>query len=405
MPGRRLAPCILSLALLCSTSQAAEWSLEPQLSLTGEYNDNPDLIPGDHSSAWGVIPSPRLLFGYGSETLTVRGRLQADIVRYPGEDGLNENDYIADLFSNYKSTERTNWNLGASYRRDTVLRFGTLSDVRTQPETSLPTDTTDLGSSSRRVERESELINPSFAHDLTERATVRLNYGFQNVTFPNAEPQDQLFDYRTHRAAASLGYKLTERDEVGGSVTYQHGDFDTQVGSNTFDDWALTADLSHAFTETLTGGLSAGVRRTSFDVGNSSSNDTGFVLGIQAKQTGELTTFEGRANHQVVPSGSGAMVEQDRVVFVVDRKLTPRWSATLLAEYFRLNSLSSLSSSDDRRLFRIHPGLRFRITEALDLELAYRYVNSKFETDPEAATSNAFLLTLTYHPPKFAWSR
>src|SRR5512143_3534369 len=127
LPGRRLAPCVLSLALLCSISQAAEWSLEPQFSLTGEYNDNPDLLTGNHSGAWGVIPSPRLLLGYGSETLTVRGRLEADIVRYPGEDGLNENDYIADLFSNYKSTERMNWNLGASYRRDTVLRFGTLN--------------------------------------------------------------------------------------------------------------------------------------------------------------------------------------------------------------------------------------------------------------------------------------
>jgi hypothetical protein len=405
LPGRRLAPCVLSLALLCSISHAAEWSLEPQLSLTGQYDDNPDLIPGSHSGAGGATVAPRLLLGYGSETLTVRGRLEADIVRYPGESRLNENDYLADLFSNYKSTERTSWNLGASYRRDTVLQFGTLSQLRTQPETNLPTATTDLGASRRRVERESEGINPSFAYELTERATVRLNYGFQNVTFPNAEPQDGLFDYSTHRAAASLGYKLTERDEVGGSVTYQHADFDELVGSNKFDDWALTGDISHAFTETLTGGLSAGARRTSFDVGNTSSSDTGFVLGIQAKQTGELTTFEGRANHQVVPSGSGGMVEQNRVVFVVDRKLTPRWSATLLAEYFRLNSLGSLNSSNDRRLYRINPALRFLITEDLDLELAYRYVNSKFETDPEAATSNAVLLTLTYHPPKFAWSR
>jgi hypothetical protein len=397
------------------------------LSITGEYNDNITLSPDEEDEVWGTILVPSLRANYLTETLELRGRAALEIERYSGDDELDTENQFYDWFSRYQATERNTLALSASFRRESILRVGRVTEAvggqaATRPIPATPPipptppipgtsatpggeETVDIGLVNRQVQRDSLLVSPSWTWRVTERSRLTLNYRFDDVSYPDAEPVDRLVDHNSHRGGGTLGYRLTERDEVTGTLTYTRANFEDEPSDRTYDDWALTAGISRDFSETLNGTLEGGVRFTSFERdGEDEEDDTGYLIRLRLRQRGELTLLDLRAEHDLVPSGAGALLETNRIALLIDRKLTPRFSASFLAEYFQQDSLEEeAGTSDERRFYRLNPALRWHWTPELEMDLGYRYVNQ--ERDDESAVSNAAFITLSYRWPRIAVSR
>jgi hypothetical protein len=360
-----------------------------------------------------VIVSPSLQLNYLSEIFQARGRIAADIERYTGEENLDTEDLLGTFSGLYRASELSTWRLRATYKRESVLKVTPLAeiqDVQSQPETELPVKDpididapVDVGVIEQQLDRDTFLLSPSWTRLLTERSRLSLGYRFRSVSYESA-PGLNLIDSDSHQGTATFGYLLTERDELTGTVRFTTTQFDTQPDERTTDEWELTAGINHAFTETLEGALSGGVRFTSFDGDVQDDNETGSVVRALLRQRTEITILEGRLEREVVPTSGGELGELDRFVLFVDRRFSPRLSATLLAEVFQEDTLGGRETSSDRWYYRLNPALRWRWTPDLTLELAYRFVHNAPEIE-ESATSNAALLTLTYRWPPISLSR
>ena len=405
---------VLSGALLSGLApvagDAAEWSLQPHLAVTGEYDDNIRLTSGPHDEVWGVTLSPGLSLNYLTEVLEARARAALDIGRYD-DDSFDRDEQLYEFLARYRSSELTTWSLRTAYQLESVLRrisVDEAADIIVPPEEGLPVAdpldpeaSTDVGLVEREVERSTTTFAPAWTRRLTERSTVGLRYRYRDVSYDDAAGTG-LNDSQRHSGAASLEYLLTERDQLIGEVSYESTRFEMDPEERTFEQWELTAGIRHLFSETLTGRFDAGFRSTSAEQGDLDEDDTGYVARARLDKRGERTILSGRAEHQVVPRSTGVLVQTDRLALFVDHKLSQRLRATLLGEVFQEEGLEDESGVRDRFQYEISPALRWLWTPELSLALAYRRLYQEIDDDngDEDATSNAVFLTVDYRWPK-----
>jgi hypothetical protein len=389
---------------------AAEWSLQPYLAITGEYDDNIRLTPESQDEAWGVTLSPDLSLNYLTEILRARAHAALDIVRYD-DDSLDSDEQLYEFLARYRSSELTTWSLRAAYQLESVLRRTSVdeaADVIVPPEEGLPVadplnpeTSTDVGLVEREVERSTTTFAPAWTRRLTERFTLGLRYRYRDVSYDDAEDTG-LTDSQRHSGVTSLAYLLTERDQLIGEVSYERTRYETDPEERTFEQWELTAGIRHLFSETLTGRFDAGFRSTSAKQGDLDEDDTGYVARASLDKRGERTVWSGRVEHEVLPRSTGVLVQTDRLALFVDHRLSERWRATLLGEIFQEEGLREESGVRDRFQYEISPALRWLWTPELSLELTYRRLYQEIDDDDgdEDATSNAVYLTVDYIWPK-----
>ena len=84
---------ILALALPLSV-EAAEWSVEPKISLKTGYNDNIRLTAQDHDSVWETALTPLVKFAVAEENRGLSGDARVSVRRFSGGNDRESSDIL-----------------------------------------------------------------------------------------------------------------------------------------------------------------------------------------------------------------------------------------------------------------------------------------------------------------------
>lgn len=394
-------------------ARSAEWTAEPSVRLTREYNDNLRLSIFPQKSVNGSIISPRLDLGVAMPVWQIGFGAEATQRRYSGQEGLDRDDSQLRLSSLYRA-ERSTWQLGASRRRDSVV-------------TSEQVDS-DTGASQSLTDRETDTISPSWMWMFSQRTQLQLAYQQADVAYDDSQ-NTGLYDYRYRVIIATLANNLSVRNQA--FITAGYSEYDVLVTGYESETRNLQVGLTTNFTESTRGTLQAGRRRTeSFTKGGVpiytffSTED-----GIFRVQTGvtQDTRTESRASvysgnfesisessdwnlsfsRALQPSGSGEQQEQDRFTFQFNKRLTPRLATYVNGDAMKVRTLEGdvSNNNDDREYYALAPGISWQWTREWTVGTNYRYTHVKREFENEAAESNSVNLWLTYRPLKISISR
>jgi hypothetical protein len=379
---------------MVSQSEAAEWSLLPSIGVKGVYNDNLLLTPLPHDETYGYWVSPAAEFSGKTERLDVRGRVAADFVTYYGGEETQFTNIFLPLTINYKGeTDLLGFTGGLT--RDNTLMSELLA----------------TGLVLRFTQRNQWNATPSWTRSLTEKLSFQTSFQFSDTTYEDGLDLG-LVNYQLFGGSGGLLYQLTEQDQVQLSGSYT--DFHTTNAPSPFrvNFPGASLNLTHAFSESLTGGLYGGPRFLSSSTqlsGNTArTHDTTWVFGGNLAKTFENTTVQVTLSRDIIPSGFGLLIQTDRVATTASHDLSETVTASFDASAYRVSGLTTRAlggTISDQRLFYLTPKVAWKFLEWWKIELSYTYRWRDSTDSQNLAMSNATMFTLTYYPPKLAFSR
>lgn len=397
----------LTLALLTAATRsavAAEWAIDPSLAVQGVYNDNIRFVTGVDDSTSGVVLTPKVSFDRRTEISEVRSSAELRSTRYSGSDDLNTNGWLFNFNSKLQS-ERQIFQLDGSFNDDSVLTT----------EAADP----DAGLASTRTKRKSSSVSPAWSWALTETTQVRIDYRYSEARYENG-PAVDLYDYYQNYGGLTLSHNHSTATQT--YLSLGHSDFESE-----FESLESTTDtgqigISHAFSQTLNSNLSVGKRvtHTSRFVCSvpalpflcpplpkfiSEAKEDGLVFNGSLEKKFLRTYTRIGASRTTTASGSGSEVEADSATLAIDHRLSSRLNAGLNLDGSRYRAIGGNAALIDRDYFRVEPKLRWRWTEELSAELAYRYTKQEYDNQTDQTTANAVYLTFTYRWPKISISR
>jgi hypothetical protein len=375
---------------------AAEWSWQPSIFLATGVDDNADLTRGPHDTVSAVVLKPRMLLSKKTEISYVNLAMSLDATEYSGKEVEDKDTQILSLSSSLQTTERSTWGFDGLYRRDTLIEtIDTATDAG-------DLDDIDFGLVEKKVRRNRTRARPSWSYALSERSSLALQYGFTDVSFSDAEGTG-LEGYRNHQLRATYSRRISDKNDLNVAVNgFAHRPDETNTES---DSTQLLAGITRAYSETLRGHFLIGTAKTEETSPTATQDNTDLVLEAGMRQRSELTTFDGVISRDVQSSGIGRVVLSNQLRMYLTRKISPMVSVVLRAKVIRNKALEGSDPSDDRRYYEVAPALRWHWRPNWVLGADYRYREKKFDDDPDAATSNAAFINVTYSPPGKVASR
>ena len=422
------------MALTPCASPAVEYVLEPTVDLQAVYNDNIRMTSTGQESTTGIILSPRLNVAARVETwqLGIDARLRDK--HYYGIKGFNNTDQIINLYSQYQ-TERNALQFGVGRTKDSILT-GEYID-------------TDSGLVRTQVIRTNENANASWIWSLTEQDQIKLGYQYANVAYDNVTDVS-LYDYSQHGPSATLTHIFSKRTQVflqvdnsqfavpklsesyigqadfyeafiGGVWVFNDIPRNVAVKSSTN---SIQAGINYAISETVTGNLSAGSRKTSSDTQSEVCTATsppytydiifrsgscvavatntittttrGRVYNASLTKNTETLQLTAVALRSIDPSGSGTQVQNDTLKLYARWGYTEKLAYSLSGTSSKVHALESTSAVVDRRIYNVMPGLEWRAGRHSTLKLSYGYSRLSYSRDTDAIIARQVNLTYSY---------
>jgi hypothetical protein len=403
----RAAMAVFSL-LLCPPSvlRAAEWYLEPSISVIGQYDDNrflrTDEDPRGKASILGGQLSPVLAFGRRTETTDIRGVGRVDGIITDDQQDPDRIEALARFLTDYQ-TELSRWKFDARWRRDTTLRTDIVdpSFDEVQAPDSADVQSPDLG----LITNVSLFFNritvvPNAQWVIGPRTTLDFEYRFDYVGYEDQQEAELfgVFNSMRNTVIPSATYRLSPKTQLSLVARYQR--FDNDV-DDFFNNYSAGLGVEHNFTETLRGTLIAGPTYTENDQGD----DFGAVVDASLQQQFRKSRLATFFRYDVQPSTRGIPLQRAQIDVRWLRDITPRWAFEFASRAFRNDRLDDVTSGDDRYYAQVEPAITWRATRSLFVEATYRFRWERRDDTKDNAFSNAILLTLTYEWDRISASR
>ena len=394
---RCLYRLIVLIGLFCgvqlSAVWAAEWSLLPSIGVKGLYNSNLLLTPFPHDSTYGYWVSPAAEFAGKTERLEVSGRVASDFVSYYGGQNSIFTNIFLPLTVRYK-TEKDLLGFTGGFIRDNTL----MSELLT------------TGLVLRFTQRNQWTANPSWTRSITEKLSFQSGFRLNDTTYENGLSLG-LVDYQLLGGSGGLLYQITEQDQFQLSGSY--ASFYTTNAPSPFRASfpGVNLSLTHAFTETLTGTVSGGpsfVSATTQTAGdNIKAQSTVWLFSGNLTKKFERASVQVSATRNIVPSGSGRLIETDRATLTISHDLTETLTASFDGSGYIVSSITQRADGGnfpEQRFVTATPAIAWKFLEWWKLELSYTYRRREVDSFSDVAMSNATMFMLTYYPPKLAFS-
>jgi hypothetical protein len=387
---------VLLVGLFCGVQLpavwAAEWSLVPSIGAKGVYNSNLLLTPLPHDATYGYWLSPAAEFAGKTERLTVSSRIAADFVSYYGGEETQFTNVLLPFTLSYK-TDKDLLGFSGGFVRDNTL----MSELLT------------TGLVLRFTQRNQLTANPSWTRRITEKLSFQFNGQLNDTTYENGLSLG-LVDYQLFGGSGGLLYQATEKDQIQLSASYVN--FHTTNAPSPFRAGfpGVNLSLTHAFTETLTGTAYGGPRfvnsTTETVSDNITSQSTVWLFGASLTKKLERTSIQANMDRDIVPSGFGLLIQRDRAGLTVSHDLTENLTASLNGSGYLVSGITTLASGSafpENRYVYFTPKIAWKFLEWWKLELSYTYGRREVDGS-NPAMSNATMFTVTYFPPKLAFS-
>ena len=413
------------LLLFTLPADAAEWLIEPTISLRGGYDDNIRLDTEPEDAVWEKAIEPSVRFGVAKEDRGLFGKAYASVRRFSGGSGRNSSslldreDYHFDTDA-YYATERNRFSGLVNYTQDSTL------------DSEL--DQTGQALSSRAT-RKRFTLGPRWIHTLNETTQLDTSYNFTTVSYPDKDDFLRLVPYDYHQLSAALVRQLTPRIQGTLSTAFSSYQPDTGFDSDTTN---IQVGISRSFSETLSTSWLAGYRETTSDTliatgfciganpganfpgckggspvqtGTTKDDDTSSGSVFSASITkllekGELSANLSRSSN---PSSDGELLDTTRLIVAGDYKFSEKLRSSVSIQYSNAENISRISNilrKTDEDIFRVRPKIFWKWSQQWQLAAEYEYTTREDKDRfPGTATRNAFYLTLSYQQPKISISR
>lgn len=393
-----LASCAISV-------NAAEWKIDPALTLSGGYVDNLSMSTANEVSTAEATLTPSAIFSVATPTTGASGELRFDFHRYEEDSDLNENNTQFRIDTHHRM-ERARLGMNLTYTSDTTL------DTQLE-ETGLVFD---------RIRRERLIANPSWNWLMSERTSLLTSYNYIDVDYKNASGTG-LADYTLHNGALKLSHVLSPRASALITLAGTRSENQNDVQSTNS---SLQAGFSYNFSETLSTALYGGTRYTEVDYSSTSlvpifSGTTliGFVpLTRDVSKSDWGGTFSANltkkflrgetglsASRDISNSINGQPIQVDRADWKNVYRFSETLSASLNLSYYHSKSSNAVGQQVDRNYYQARPEFSWRFRRFWYLSGSYRFSKQTFANTGDDAVQNAAYLTLTYHWPRIAVSR
>ncbi len=372
-------------------SHAAEWAVEPSLSLKGEYNSNLLLFNGNNE-VWGTWVTPGVQFKGATEKAEVEGGLKSDFVRYFGQ---NERE-LTNIYFPFKASyrwDRVTLGFDGGFTRDNTL----MGELRTTGFV--------LGFTQRNL----GTAVPSVTVGLTERLSWQNSYQFMDARYQDGL-RFGLVDYRVHGGMTGVTYNVGELDQVQVSAEYSHISMPSIFQRSTY--YGGRTGWTHDFGHEIIGSLSGGVRfitsTAEFFGGSVSDYETVWLYRASLKKQFERASLQLDADRDVNPSGFGLLLQTDRYGGRFSYSLSETVTLGVTGAVYGVSGVTTrgLSLSIPRTRFAsVSPSLSWKLDPWWTLDVAYTYMERAIGSLDQWNPSNGTFVMLTYGGMKWSVSR
>ncbi|MBN2687575.1 MAG: outer membrane beta-barrel protein [Deltaproteobacteria bacterium] len=379
----RYLQCLLLFALMflfIGPSYAAEFTVNPSLSLRGEYNDNIDFSRTNKRDDYIGTISPGLELGYGTDRINVKARAGVDFLRY--------HEYTD------QNTERQNYTVDASYRA--FERFTVNANGSYTKDTTLDSELQETGIVERRSERESYSAGGGISYRISEVSDLSINYTFSETDYD----LDTYTDSEGHGVSLSYGYTFNNRLDTLSIRPYWNN---TDSEDDKIDTYGLSLGLNHQFTPTFSTGINAGARYTETENNAGVTDDNwGWTADVSVTKTWQTASASLSYSHDLSYTAEGENVDVDRFSLDSHIMMTQKFGVRLSGSLYFTKSTGRITQDRDVRYYHISPSFFYNITQHHYLELAYSYANEfdKKLTDDRELDRNMVWLTLNFNFPR-----
>lgn len=379
------------------TARAAEWSIEPSMSVRGEYHSNLLLALEPQLSTYAYWISPAVRLMGATELLRVSSRLAFDYVEYYGERDAKIYNLHFPLSVQYRQ-DRSLWEFNGGLNRDNTLR----------------SELIETGVVLTFAQRNSWTAGPAWTYSLTDRLSARTSYQYQKADYEGGSQRVFLFDYDVHTASETLSYNMTDRDTIQVTGLFTRFALPDR-GNLVADTYGAQMGWTHAFSEQLTLSASGGPRfitnRIDTRIGTLEDSTTVWVFNGVLAQKFERANVSLEIGRDIFPSGFGLLIQKDHLLLKGSYQVTDHLTFSISGQASVINPVATneLFTGGARfretRFFHIDPHLRWHFDEYWALDAGYTYSRREIEGDDRTGESHAVRLMATYFPLKFSMSR
>ncbi|VAW87114.1 hypothetical protein MNBD_GAMMA16-2085 [hydrothermal vent metagenome] len=383
-PAIKAALMLLSLNMLCiSEVSAREWLIEPSISTSAQYNDNPRLSENAQTEISKVTLSPTVKLGYHTPRIEFVSSMRLHSSKY-NKQIFDSNDWYGDALLRKKS-ELSHVELAVDYAYDSTQ----VSEI----------EDTGLVQDNKRRSRFG--IHPAWQYQVDFKNRLNINYSFDDVSY-NEGQASGLFDYNNQLLSTRLLHQLRIKTFVGLMVYASR--FNSSGRGSEFTDIGFQGSYKYSLTETMELELAGGVRQTDLEVALSSldtsnkveGSDAGGVYSASLVRRWQRTRIEASLQRSIEPSGSGYVVLRNQAVLRLKQQLTEKWTALFSLKRAENNALIDEIKGVDRNYISFDSRLSWRWDRNITLSGLYRYQQQKYDTRANTAQGNSIEARLNY---------
>ncbi len=401
------APAAVVFLLSAFACQAAEWAIEPKVEARTIVTDNINLTPNVHENVLGLSVTPRVTFARRTEVTEVKGTASLGFNRYPGNPELDADDVNLSLASQLRE-ERSSYGLSASFVRDSTL------------ESELAT----TGVVQERKQRNLVTMAPSWSYSLTQRSSIFAQYKYDQAHY---ESTSNLTDYSNQQASGGYQYAFSER--TSGSLSGSYSRYETDTGSILTESRGVNFGLTHVSTERLTLNVGVGARTSETTITSTALlcefgpvalcdffgvplqprteteaiSDSGLSFNASADYRWEKTNAGISASRDLNPTGSGLLVQTDRLGIGIGHQLSERLTATADGSYLVSRYIGGVGN--DTAYYRLDSNVLWKLDDWWTAGAGYSFAYQKVKDAPDHASANTIYLSISYNWPKISIGR
>lgn len=396
----RRAVAVLALVIMACgmpAAHAANWEFLPVIDVGVFTDDNYTLNPTSQAQIDVVGAQINVELAWRATTplsqFTLAPRLESTLI--PDDQEWESNDGYLRLDWSHER-QRVDAGLRAEYSDETTVK-SELPSSDVDGDLGDP-DEGDAGVVAVDNRRQRLSFRPRLSFDVTERSTLLADAGYQDVDYDQESPGNTQGYSNTN---ASIGYRFATSPTSGFTARGTASRYERKSDSVETDSYGVQVEWNSRLSEVTRWYVRVGAEEVdippSLQTSGGSSSETGFDGGVGAQWAFQVTNLFVDATSSVQPNASGRIIQRDELRLRLTRQFGPRFFGHLGARANRDAALSEdLGTFRDRDYATGAVGFEWRMTREFSLVGQYDVTWQEYETNPSAATSNAFRLSIVY---------
>ena len=368
------------LTLMSGAASAAEWTVTPQVGMSADYQDNPQLVLKNAHVVGVASVDARAVLAATDESAQFLATPYVHSARYPDFSELDNNSQALALSYRYEGEQNT-WTIAGDTARDSTLT----------------TEFEDTGFLQTHKWRNSSNVSPAWSHEWSDGISGQVSAGYSDVAYEKADAT-LLADYSYKNVEVSLNWDSGERMQWGASLTAAR--LDTPVYHNISDDYGAQLSFAYVWSDTQHFNISGGTRYNELHLtpGTLSIHEKsrGWTLDAAYGAESELNTWRVQVSRSVDPSGVGVLVQKDKLVFALGRAFMERVNGSVNLAALQLEELQREKISARRQYATVGVQLNWAWAPTWTLSGAYGYTQQHYQGVAGTPQANNVQFTLTW---------